>query len=439
MIAEECRASFASLIGASAGEIALEPAVSVAVATIAASLGPGDEVVVPENEFTSVLYPLLVAERRGVRVRPVPLAALPDAIRRGTTLVATSLVQMQTGLAAPLAGIVAAARAHGTRILIDATQAVPMMPSLRRHIGDIDYLVCSGYKHLLCPRGAAFLYVRGSSWDTFEPIAAGWRAGDLPYGRYFGGPLQLAPDAARFNVSLAWFSWVGARESLRLLAEWEAAGAFEEVRALAARLARRTGRHGCRHHPGVHAGARRCRAGSCPPAARIRAAMRGGSLRLSPHVYNSDGDIERAIEVVRPLRREQQLALWRQHRTDRQTPADPRRELLVGRRWPPGATNTMPVSRPCIRIGRAPGSASAAASPVLPMRTISSSWVTPTHRLPRSRNARPPNIFVSVRPSRGPRTTRIRSARRSSYAIARATSWPRCRRPGRSGSPRPGT
>jgi selenocysteine lyase/cysteine desulfurase len=300
-IAEDCRATFASLIGASASEIALEPAVSVVVAAIAASLGPGDEVVVPENEFTSVLYPLLVAERCGVRVIQVPLACLPAAINANTTLVATSLVQMQTGLAAPLPGIVAAARRHGTRILIDATQAVPMMPSLRTHIRDIDYLVCSGYKHLLCPRGVAFLYVRTSSWDTFPPIAAGWRAGDLPYGRYFGGPLQLAPDAARFNVSLAWFSWVGARTSMRSLREWDAMGVFGDVRAKAARLA---------------AGLGVPDAGTtlvCVPvaddvglaralkSARIRAAMRGGSLRLSPHAHNTASDIERAIEVVRPF------------------------------------------------------------------------------------------------------------------------------------------
>ncbi len=102
--AEACRASFAQLIGASTAEIATQPAVSVAVATIAASLRPGDEVVVPDNEFTSVLYPLLVAEQRGVRVRQVPLGGLPDAIHAGTTLVATSLVQMQTGIAAPLLG-----------------------------------------------------------------------------------------------------------------------------------------------------------------------------------------------------------------------------------------------------------------------------------------------------------------------------------------------
>ena len=176
-----------------------------------------------------------------------------------------------------------------------------MMPELRSHIGDIDYLVCAGYKHLLCPRGTSFLYVRESAWDTLEPIAAGWRAGDLPYGRYFGGPLQLAPDAARFNVSLAWFSWVGARESLRLLVEWQAAGAMDRVRAQAARLAEGLGIPD------------RVTTLVCAPiadeagltravkAACIRASIRGVSLRLSPHLYNTPADIERAIEVIAPF------------------------------------------------------------------------------------------------------------------------------------------
>ena len=162
-----------------------------------------------------------------------------------------------------------------------------MMPAIARHIGDIDYLVCAGYKHLLSPRGTAFLYVRESSWDSLPPIAAGWRAGDLPYGRYFGGPLQLAPDAARFNVSLAWFSWVGARESLRLLVEWQAAGAIEGVRAMAARLAAGLGipDHGttlvCAPIADEAGLARAVK------SARIRASVRGGSLRLSPHLHNT--------------------------------------------------------------------------------------------------------------------------------------------------------
>jgi len=299
--AEDCRASFAKLIGARTGEIATQPAVSVAVGTIAASLQAGDEVVIPDNEFTSVLYPFLVAEQRGVRVRQVPLGGLPDAIRASTTLVATSLVQMQTGIAAPLSGILEAAGRHGTRVLVDATQAIPMRPSLPREIGAIDYLVCAGYKHLLCPRGVAFLYVREAAWDTVAPIAAGWRAGDLPYGRYFGGPLQLAPDAARFNVSQAWFSWVGARESLRLLNEWQAAGVFDEVLGQAARLAAGLGVTDAGTTLvcvpiGDDAGLARALT-----TARIRASVRGGSLRLSPHAHTTDAEIERAIEVIGPF------------------------------------------------------------------------------------------------------------------------------------------
>lgn len=299
--AEAPRASFATLIGADTSEVSTQPTVSVGVATIAASLRAGDEVLVPSDEFTSVLYPLLGTEQRGVRVRQVPVGGLPDAIHGGTTLVATSLVQMQTGKAAPLEAIVEAARPRGTRILVDVTQAVPMAPQLPRLIHDIDYLVCAGYKHLLCPRGTAFLYVRKDRWDDLEPIHANWRAGDPPYGRYFGGPVQLGPDARRFDVSHAWFSWIGARESLRLLVEWQAAGAMDEVRSLASDLSEGLGVPWegttlvcvpVSDDTGVARALRQ---------ARIRVSTRGTSLRISPHVYNTQADIDRAIEVIRPF------------------------------------------------------------------------------------------------------------------------------------------
>ena len=301
-IAEACRASFATLIGASVHEIAAQPAVSVAVATIAASLRPGDEVVVPGDEFTSVLYPLLVAEQRGVRVRQVPLERAAGRHPRGTTLVATSLVQMQTGLAAPLAAIVAAARrmAPGS----SSTRPRPCRCSRRcRPTSATSTTWCAPATSTCCvPAASAFLYVRETAWDTIEPIDANWRAGDLPYGRYFGGPLQLAPDAARFNVSLAWFSWVGARESLRLLVEWQAAGAFDGVRCARGATRGRAGCAGSAARPWCACPSWMTRAWAVPlTSARIRASVRGTSLRLSPHVYNTIADIDRAIEVVAPF------------------------------------------------------------------------------------------------------------------------------------------
>lgn len=298
--ADPARASFAELIGAGEDEVATIPAVSVGVGLVAQALRPGDEVVVPVDEFTSVLYPFLVAERRGIRVRTVALADLATAIGPGTTLVATSLVQMQTGRAAPIADVVRVARAHGARILVDATQSVPVTP-LPVPIGDIDVLVAAGYKHLLCPRGASFLYVRRGTWDDYQPLDANWRSAVPAYGHYFGGPLELAEGAHRFDVSAAWMSWIGARESLRLLVGWQADGTLGRVRAHAAALARGLGVP----DPGTtlvcvatddDAGlARAIR------AARIQGSIRGGALRLSPHLHTTDADIARAVEVIGPF------------------------------------------------------------------------------------------------------------------------------------------
>src|SRR4029450_13871694 len=105
----------------------------------------------------------------------------------------------------------------------------------------IDYLLCAAYKHLLSPRGVAFMYVARERWNAVEPILANWRSARDPYNNYVGGGLDLAPTAARFDVSLAWFSWVGASESLRLLAAWRRQGLLPEVVALARTLANQLG------------------------------------------------------------------------------------------------------------------------------------------------------------------------------------------------------
>ena len=100
----------------------------------------------------SDLFPLLVAERRGVEVRQVPFAELVDSIDERTTLVASSLVQMQTGRIGDLDGICRRARAVGAKVFIDATHALPFVP-VAPHIADIDFLVCHAYKHMLGARG----------------------------------------------------------------------------------------------------------------------------------------------------------------------------------------------------------------------------------------------------------------------------------------------
>ena len=297
--ADRCRADFAALIGTDATTIAYIPASSVGAGLVAASLRDGDEVVVPVDEFTSTLYPMLVAKARGAKVREVLFEDLAGSIRPGTRLVAFSLVQMQTGKTADLAAICARATEVGAELFVDATQAVPFVP-----IGDllpsIDYLVVAGYKHLLSPRGTAYLYVRPDRWDALEAHNANWRASEEPFSRYFGGPLALASTAARFDISRAWLPWLGASESMRLLASWKDSDLFPAVRRLADRLADGVGIP----HPGsslvcVPAGDT-ARAREALREAGIKASVRGDSVRFAPHVYNTEADIDRAIEVITP-------------------------------------------------------------------------------------------------------------------------------------------
>jgi selenocysteine lyase/cysteine desulfurase len=293
---EACRASFGELIGAPAETIALIPSVSVGVGTVAATLKAGDEVLLPDGEFTSVLFPLLVAAReRGANVRTAPLEDLADSIRPTTRLVAFSLVQSQSGRAADLGSIVAAAEKVGARTLVDATHAVPFVHVQAERV---DYIVCAAYKHLLSPRGVAFLYVARKQWDQVPPLLANWRSTSNPYGDYYGGGLDSAPNAARFDVSLAWFSWAGAAVSLGLLADWQRLGVLRHPVDLARRLA---GHLGLPEPAGSVLSVPVDDAESVRThlaGAGIKTAVRAGSVRLSPHVYNTAEQIDRAAEAL---------------------------------------------------------------------------------------------------------------------------------------------
>jgi selenocysteine lyase/cysteine desulfurase len=203
-------------------------------------------------------------------------------------------VQSQSGRAADLAAITAAARRHGARTLVDATHAVPFVPVTQ----PVDYVVCAAYKHLLCPRGVAFLYVAREHWDVVPPVLANWRSARNPYGHFYGGPLDVADDAARFDVSLAWFSWAGAAVSLELLADWHRQGLLDDVVALARRLA---GQLDLPEPAGsvvsVPVGdAEAVRAALAQSG--IKGAVRAGSVRLSPHVYNTVEQIDRTAAAL---------------------------------------------------------------------------------------------------------------------------------------------
>jgi selenocysteine lyase/cysteine desulfurase len=312
VLGEQCRASAGSLLGAPTDEIALLPAVSVGVGVALGALEPGQEILVPQGEFASVLLPALVTERfRGVRVRQVPFEELADRIGPDTALVATSQVRSNDGRVQDLAAVAAAARSVGAAVLVDATHAAGIVPVDADALG-LDFVVVAAYKHLLCPRGVALMRVARQQWDRVPPTAASWRSAGEAYAHYYGPELaDLADSAARFDVSLAWHGWVGARPALDFLLGVPAAERQQWCVGLADETAKLLGLPATGSsvlavpvdRPGEVAAALRAAriVTSVPPPAGTGA---DAQVRLSFHLYNDSDDAQLAADVLRPFVRQ---------------------------------------------------------------------------------------------------------------------------------------
>ena len=296
---DRCRDLIAPMLGAASTEIALMPAVSVGAAVALTSLRAGDEVVTPADEFASILLPALAAaEQRGATVRRVDFAALPESLNERTALVLSSHVRSNDGRVQDLAALGAAASRVGARVLLDATHSAGVLPvDAARH--GIDYVVAAAYKHLLCPRGVAFLRVPVARFVDVAPIAGSWRSAHAPYDYYYGPTLaDLSPDAARFDVSLAWHPWFGAAASLEFLTGIPADDRRDWCVGLADDLAGRLGIT----PTGSSVIAVPLRDGAAAradlAAAGIAGSGRGNRLRLSFHLYNDTEDVTAAARVL---------------------------------------------------------------------------------------------------------------------------------------------
>lgn len=304
---ETCRRLLASMIGAGERDVSLQPAVSVASGLVATAVPDDSEVLLAEGDFTSVSYPFVAAARTGrIRWRAAPLERLAESVTAATSMVAVSVVQSADGRLADLASIRAACDRHSARLYVDASQSLGILP-LDVETPCVDYLAVAGYKWLCCPRGTAWLYVRPEQHHEPWPVTASWRGGDEPYGRYYFDPdsgtdLPLANDAARFDVSLAWHAWVGARHSLETLTSFSDAERFRIGHDAASRFAERLDLRqpdaGIVVVP-VRGGEEALRV--CE-AEGIRVAGRAGKVRVAFHLYNTVDEAERAADVLRPFR-----------------------------------------------------------------------------------------------------------------------------------------
>jgi selenocysteine lyase/cysteine desulfurase len=286
------RRAFARLVRADPADVVTAGTVSQLVGLVAAAVPDGATVLAPDIEFTSNLFPWLVHADRGVRVLTMPTGRLAEAVDRSTAVVAVSAVQSATGEVADLATIVAAARAHGALVVVDATQAIGWLPM---DAADFDVLVVSGYKWLMAPRGTAFMVISPRLRELTRPQGASWFAGEDVHDSYYGPPLRLAGDARRYDQSPAWHCWVGAAAALDVVERIGVAAIGAHDVGLANRFLAGLGlppSNSAIVSLDVPGAAERL------AAVGIRAATRAGSLRASFHAYTTTDDVDRAVAAL---------------------------------------------------------------------------------------------------------------------------------------------
>jgi selenocysteine lyase/cysteine desulfurase len=289
---DRARGLFAQLVGVPAERVAVGSTVSEFVGVLAASLPDGARVVVPEVDFTSLLFPLLVHEHR-LDVVTVPLERLADAVDELTDSVAFSLVQSFSGEVADVDAVLRAARANEALTIVDGTQGCGWLPI---DASRFDAFVVANYKWLMSPRGTAFLAVSERLQARTDPLLAGWFAGEDVHASYYGRPLRLAGSARRLDTSPAWFNWVAAAATLETLLAVGVEAVHQHDVALANRF-----RAGLDLAPSDSAIVSTDVADAAEKlaSAGILAATRAGSLRASFHLYNSVEDVDAALAALR--------------------------------------------------------------------------------------------------------------------------------------------
>ena len=324
---ERARSAAARLIHADPGDVALISSIAYGVATAAKGLvvPPGSRVLVLQDDHSSpVLEWMTRASDGGFTVEVVRrpgngdwTEAVVAAIeRRGAAPVALasiSSVHWSDGGIVDLDRVGAALRAQGAALLVDATHGAGVLAMDVRTL-DPDFVIFPTYKWLLGPYGRAFLYVAKRHQDKvpLEQTSYGRRSVRAEQSTYLADTTYV-PDARRFDMGERdhFISLEMASIGMEMMAAWGNAAIVERLAMLTARLA-----DGLREAD-VVIPETRMRAphilslgfpGGMPAglierlaAESIYVAPRLGRMRISPHVYNDESDVDRFVGALRRL------------------------------------------------------------------------------------------------------------------------------------------
>ncbi|MES2464707.1 MAG: aminotransferase class V-fold PLP-dependent enzyme [Armatimonadota bacterium] len=292
----------------------------LSIASQAIPFTPGDVIITAASEYPSNIYPWMAQEWRGVRTRLVA----PDAdgiVREDdliaaceaeptTRVLAVSWVQWGTGQRMDLPRLGAFCRSRGIVFVVDVVQG---LGALRLDVerDNIDIAAAGCHKWLMAPGGIGVLYIRPEVFSTLLPVNIGWNSVTNPIDwerQHFD---ELKPTTDRFEEgtpSILNTATLGA--SVRLMEEV----GFDRIEQRVLHLAdhARTGltRQGCRvlspQAPEACSGIVAFRHPSRDNSEvlahlgdnGVTVAVRCGNVRISPHAYNTESDIDKAIALL---------------------------------------------------------------------------------------------------------------------------------------------
>ncbi|MBI2321564.1 MAG: aminotransferase class V-fold PLP-dependent enzyme [Chloroflexi bacterium] len=318
VFADRARERAARLIGAAPEEIALVQNTVVGVNIVAQGLDwqPGDTVVTADVEFPANYFPWANLADRGVLVKlvrerdgRVPADDVLAAIDDRTRVVALSFVEFTNGYRNDLATIGRACRERGVLFAVDAIQG---LGALEMDVAAqcVDFLAAGGHKWLLGPIGTGIFYCRRALLDRLRVAFLGHNS-MVRRPEYLPHVYDLWPDARRFEGGAQNSLGVaGLAASIDLLLGLGPAAVERRVLELTdyviAGLRERDcevlSPLGARERSGIVA----FRSRRTPTPALVRrlaeqrifVAPRSGGIRVAPHVYNREEELDRLLALV---------------------------------------------------------------------------------------------------------------------------------------------
>ena len=309
----------APVLGVRRGTISMHQNVTVAMAIIASCFtfdGPRRKIVMTDHEFPSNMYLFEGFRRYGAEVVYVPspdtvrtdLQRLLDAIDERTLLVPLSFVLFRSAYIQDARAVIEKAHQVGAHVILDVYQAAGAVPL---YIDDLaaDFAVGGSVKWLCGGPGAGYLYVRPDLAARLTPGFIGWAAHATPFA-FETGPAALAEPPERFQSGTPNIpALYAARAGYEIVGEI----GVEAIRVRSLRLTRllieRAQAAGFRLNTPLDDSQR---AGAViidvPDGEAVSQQLihqsvivdyrPGAGIRIAPHFYNTDQEIDRAMNIM---------------------------------------------------------------------------------------------------------------------------------------------